>query len=275
MRKTGLWIVCAGFLLIFLSSNAGRNAPWNRVEGLIVELTAPFQELITGTTHRIESIWKDYFYLVDLRQENRRLLEEVNRLRMENSRYREQLAEYPRLRALLGFRQRLNRPALAARVIGMDPSGWFKSVIIDKGRRDGVKTHMPVVNAEGVVGKIVSVAADYAKVLLLIDQNSAVDCLVQRSRDRGMVKGLSKQSCKLDYVLKSSQVRVGDLVVTSGLGGIFPKGLTVGRVTEIHDIPGALFKEIEVRPAVDFSKLEEVLVVLKERQKSADLSRTP
>ncbi len=275
MRKIGLWILCAGFLLALLSSNAGRNAPWNPVEGLIVELTAPFQKLITETSRRIESVWMDYFYLVNLRQQNQSLVREVERLRMENSRYREQLAEYPRLQALLGFKQRLKRPAVAARVIGMDPSGWFKSVIIDKGRRDGLKLHMPVVHAAGVVGKIVSVAEDYAKVLLLIDQNSAVDCLVQRSRDRGMVRGMSRLTCKLDYVLKSSQVRVGDLVVTSGLGGIFPKGLTVGRVTEIRDVPGALFKEIEIRPAVDFSKLEEVLVVLKERGKSAELPKTP
>jgi rod shape-determining protein MreC len=127
---------------------------------------------------------------------------------------------------------------------------------------------MPVVNAFGVVGRVVSVSPNYAKVLLIIDQNSAVDCLVQRSRDRGMLKGLMSEICKLDYVAKSCDVAVGDIVVTSGLGGVFPKGLPVGQVLTVKEMLGELFKDIEIRPAVDFSKLEEVLVILEENKPS-------
>ncbi len=123
---------------------------------------------------------------------------------------------------------------------------------------------MPVVNAGGVVGRLVSVSPNYAKVLLVIDQNSAVDSIIQRSRDEGIVKGLSAKLCKLDYVVKTSDVVVGDKVVTSGLGRVYPKGLPVGEVVEVVNIPGELFKEIKVRPMVDFSKLEELLVILKE-----------
>ncbi|MBW2110957.1 MAG: rod shape-determining protein MreC [Deltaproteobacteria bacterium] len=94
-----------------------------------------------------------------------------------------------------------------------------------------------------------------------IDQNSAVDCLTQESRDRGMVKGLSTDVCRMDYMAKSSDVTVGDTVITSGLGGIFPKGLPVGRISKVKDLPGELFKGVEVTPSVDFSKLEEVLVI--------------
>ena len=114
---------------------------------------------------------------------------------------------------------------------------------------------MPVVNACGVVGRIVSLSPNYAKVLLIIDQNSAVDCLIQRSRDRGMLKGWSSELCRLDYVGKSSDVMLEDVVVTSGLGGIFPKGLSVGQVANVTEAPGELFKQVEVSPAVDFSKL--------------------
>ena len=102
------------------------------------------------------------------------------------------------------------------------------------------------------------------KVLLIIDQNSAVDCIIQRSRDKGIVKGLSSKLYRLDYVLKTSDVVVGDIVVTSGLGGVFQKGLPVGEVMEVADFPGELFRDVKVRPMVNFSKLEELLVVLRE-----------
>ena len=123
---------------------------------------------------------------------------------------------------------------------------------------------MPVVNALGVVGRVVSVSEDYAKVLLIIDQNSALDCLLQRTRARGMVKGISAEICRLDYVVKSVDVAIGDMVVTSGLGGVFPKGLPVGKVIGVKDVSGSLFKQIDLQPLVDFAKLEEVLIIQKE-----------
>jgi len=241
-----------------------RQSDWNPAEQLIIEICTPFQGFITHSVNIIEDFWSNYFQLVDVSRKNRELRKEIDALRMENSRYREMLASYKRLRKLLQFKQTIHWPVLAARVTGFDPTGWFKSIIIDKGKLSGLSLNMPVVNAYGVVGRIVSVSPDYAKVLLIIDQNSAVDCLVQRSRDRGMVKGLSSEICKLDYVVKSSDVKAEDIVVTSGLGGIFPKGLPVGRVQYVKDVSGGLFKEIGIRPLVDFSKLEEVLVILKE-----------
>jgi rod shape-determining protein MreC len=244
-----------------LSSTSGHKRPWNPVEQLIVEITAPFQKLIKQTINFTKDFWLNYFYLIDVRHENTRLKREINSFRRETSRYKELLATHERLRKLLQFKEVIRRPVVAAQVIGLDPTGWFKSIIIDKGKRAGLKWDMPVVNASGVVGRIVSVSIDYAKVLLIIDQNSAVDCLTQQSRDRGMVKGLSTDVCKMDYMAKSSDAVVGDMVITSGLGGIFPKGLPVGRISRVKEVSGELFKEIEVTPSVDFSKLEEVLVI--------------
>jgi rod shape-determining protein MreC len=123
---------------------------------------------------------------------------------------------------------------------------------------------MAVVNAGGVVGRLVSVSPNYAKVLLIIDQNSAVDCIIQRSREKGIVKGFTLKICKLDYVVKTSDVVVGDKVITSGMGRVFPKGLPVGEVIGVGSRPGEFFKDIKIRPMVDFSKLEELLVILKE-----------
>jgi rod shape-determining protein MreC len=261
-RKIWLWIIIAGVVLLLLSSNSGQRPEWNPAERIIVQITAPLQRFITQTVHIAEKFWLGYFHLVNVRKENRKLKREIDFLTMENIRYREQLATHQRLKKLLQFKQTIDRPVLAAQVIGLDPTGWFKSIIIDKGKRDGLRSNMPVVNASGVVGRIVSVSSAYAKVLLIIDQNSAVDCLVQRSRDRGMVKGLSSDTCKLDYVVKSADVAIGDMVVTSGLGGVFPKGLSVGLVSSAGEVSGDLFQEILLRPVVDFSKLEEVLVIL-------------
>jgi rod shape-determining protein MreC len=252
-----------GFALFLLSSNFGRQHDWNPAESLIVEITGPFQKVVMHAIRSTKRLWFDYFYHVNLRQEDRQLRQRIDTLEMEISRYQELLLSYDRLQELLQFKQTVNRPALAAQVIGLDPTGWFKSIIVDKGENSGIQLDMPVVNGRGVVGRIVSISSNYAKALLIIDQNSGVDALVQRSRDRGVLKGLSTEACTLNYVVKSSDVQVDDMVVTSGLGGVFPRGLPLGKIVEVRELTGELFNEILVRPSVDFSKLEEVLVILK------------
>ncbi len=273
-RTIWLWVFIIGAVLFLLSSNSDLGPTWNPAEQFVIEITAPFQKLIKQTTKSTEELWLNYFRLVDVHQENAQLKNEIHALKMANSRYRELLATQERLEELLQFKQTINRPVLAAQVIGRDPTGWFKSVIIDKGKWAGLRLDMPVVNAFGVVGRVVSVSSNYAKVLLIIDQNSAVDCLVQRSRDRGMLKGLMSEICKLDYVAKSNDITVGDIVVTSGLGGVFPKGLPVGRILDVKEISGELFKDIKIRTAVDFSKLEEVLVIVEESKSSNQLKES-
>ena len=266
IRKIWLWVFLTIFVLFLLSSNIRKRPAWGPAGQLIIEITAPFQKLAKNTIGLVEEFWFNYFYLINARRENRTLKAEIDVLRMENSRYRELLITLDRLQELLQFRQTIKRPVLAAQVTGRDPTGWFKSVIIDKGSSEGLKLDLPVVNSLGVVGRVVSVSPNFAKVLLIIDQNSSVDCLIQRSRSRGMVKGLSAGICKLSYMVKSGDLVAGDMVVTSGLGGIFPKGLPVGIVLRVDEHPGELFKEVIIGPEVDFSKLEEVLVILGEER---------
>ena len=264
IRTVWVWIILIFLALFLLSSNLGGKRSWNPAEQIVIEITAPFQKFIRATIQITQDFWLKYFGLVNVRNENIRLKRETDALRMENYRYKEVLATHEHLKKLLQFKKTIDWPVVAAQVIGRDPTGWFKSAIIDKGRNSGLKVNMPVVNARGVVGRLVSVSHNYAKVLLIIDQNSAVDCIIQRSRETGIVKGLTSKICKLDYVLKTSDVAIEDMMITSGLGRVFPKGLPVGEVIEVADLPGALFKDIKVRPLVDFSKLEELLVILKE-----------
>jgi len=264
IKTVWLYVVFLFLALFLLSSSLAKRHSWNPVEQFVVEVTAPFQRTLVGTIRVAERIWLKYFDLVDLGNENLRLRREIDALKMENDRNRERMATHERLRELLQFKNTMDWPAVAAQVIGRDPTGWFESVIIDKGRNSGLKINMPVVNAAGVVGHLVSVSPNYSKVLLIVDQNSAVDCLVQRSREKGIVKGISPGKCKMDYVLKTGDVTPGDRVVTSGLGGVYPKGLPVGEVLGVKDNPGEFFKDIQVKPRVDFAKLEELLVLLRE-----------
>ena len=263
-RTFWIWIILVFIILVLVSSKLGGKGRWNPAEKFIVEITAPIQRLVRNTIETTEAIWFKYFALIQTHNENTLLKREIDLLRMENSRYQERLTTHERLQELLQFKETYDWPVLAAQVILRDPSGWFESVIIDKGEKSGLKVNMPVVNARGVVGRLVTVSADYAKVLLIIDQNSSVDCIIQRSRDGGILKGISSDVCRLDYVLETSDVEVGDRVVTSSLGGVYPKGLDVGEVLSVVSTPGELFKDVKVRPMVDFSKLEELLVILRE-----------
>ena len=249
--------------LILLSLSIGKGREWNPAEKLAIEITAPFQKIFIGTISTARDIWKDYFFLVETRQENLHLNKKIDRLVIENSRYQELLLTNQRLQQLLKFQENTEETFLPARVIGWDSSVLFRSIIIERGENDGLKINMPVVNSKGVVGRTVSVSPNYAQVLLVTDQNSAVDGLVQRSRCRGMLKGRRLSECSFDYVIKACDIETGDAIVTSGLGRAFPKGLYLGTVKQIDDSPDKLFKDVMVVSSVDFSKLEEVLVILR------------
>jgi rod shape-determining protein MreC len=247
--------------VIVLSLSIGKGQEWNPAEKLAIEITAPIQKCFIGTVRFLKDIWKNYFFLAGARQENLRLKARIELLEFENSGYQEALLTNKRLQDLLNIQDKPDDLLLPAMVTGWDSSGMFKSIIIDKGSREGVSINMAVVNSEGVVGRVVSVSPHYSQVLLVTDQNSAIDGLVQSSRGRGMVKGSGSDECYFDYVIKTCEIKQGDAIVTSGLGGIFPKGLCLGRVESVGDSPYELFKDVRVIPAVNFNKLEEVLII--------------
>jgi len=236
------------------------QAPSGLGRGALI-VVSPFQKELTGFFQSIKNIWNQYFYLVSTAEENRRLKKELGQRLEQLNGYVETDLANQRLRHMLGFEPDVQRPMIAARVVGRDPSPWAKTVIVDKGTADGVNQSDPVVIPEGIVGVVVEASARYAKVLLLIDPNSAVDALVQSTRARGIVKGAGEGVCTFDYVLRKHSVSVGDTVVSSGLDGIFPKGLRVGRVSEIVRQNAGIFQKVSVTPYVDFEILEEVFVI--------------
>jgi rod shape-determining protein MreC len=148
-------------------------------------------------------------------------------------------------------------------VISREPGNWFNSIIIDRGRVDGVEENMAVATYSGLVGRIVSVDSRTAKVLLILDQRSAVGGMIQRSRDIGVVKGSESNYCYMEYLSHDADLKINDMVITSGLGSIFPKGILIGKIVGVKKENNALFQKVLIRPEVDFTKLEEVFVVKK------------
>ncbi len=262
-KRILLWSLFFISGLLLISSYPGNNSSWNPLEQLIVEITAPFQKLFHNSYSFIKELWLNYVYLVGLRKENEQLKKELKRLRIEILRYRTLEERLEALRKILRFRPEPKWHMLASQVIGHEPTGWFRTIIIDKGKRDGLSINMPVIDADGLVGKVISASYDYSKVLLITDPDSAVDCIDERTGVRGILKGGKGGMCELTYVELLQDVKPGDTIITSGLSGIFPKGIPVGKVKEVRELPGALFKEIKVAPFVDFSRLEEVMVILK------------
>ena len=175
--------------------------------------------------------------------------------------YQETLLEKERLRQLLEFRNQAALPVTGARIIGFDSPIWFKCAFLDKGANDEIKVGMPVINASGIVGRIVECYPNYSKVLLLIDRSSAVDAIVQRNRLRGILEGVGGNRGFLRFVHKNQDVQLGDVILASGLGGVYPHGMILGSVIAVDKKVAGIFQEIEVEPAVDFTRLEEVLIV--------------
>ncbi|MFP4030152.1 MAG: rod shape-determining protein MreC [Desulfococcaceae bacterium] len=230
---------------------------------LALSLAAPLQDAVHWGVARCRRTWRRYFSLVAAGEENERLRSELAEVRSEIHRCAETRMENDRLRRLLRFRSRMTPTAVAAEVVARDPSPWFKSLTLDKGEADGLRRGLPVVVAEGVVGVVSQTARHYSRVLLIIDQNSSVDALVQATRARGVVKGNSSPALSFAYVLRRYPLIESQVLITSGLDGIYPKGLRIGRVQTVNPRGTGIFQEIQVLPFVDFDTLEEVLVILK------------
>jgi rod shape-determining protein MreC len=252
-----LAIVAAAFL-VFPESRTG---PLQMIGRPLVAVVAIPLRAVDAVNHGVDSVWGRYIALRRMGEDNLTLRQDLARLQEENIKLRETAAATDRLRALLELKEKTEYPTIAAQVIARDPTNWYRSVIINKGRREGLAADMGVVTPAGVVGRIVKVYDHLSVVLLINDRNNAVTGLVQRTRDEGIVEGTEKGLSQIKYLPLLSTVKVGDAVVTSGLAGGFPRGLPIGRITKIERREAELFLSAEIEPVSDFSKLEEVLII--------------
>lgn len=255
---TGIGILVA--LLIF-SLNVPRNREANFLERSVVNILSPLLRPVSRFGGFVEDVWDGYIRLVDTNRENMRLREDIRDLNRRVQDGNEALLANHRLEKLLDMKKSVKAPTVAATVIGEDATSWFRTLIINRGSQDGIKEGMAVIAADGVVGQTVKVSSTTARVLLLTDHSSGIAATIQRSRARGVVKGKGEMLCSLEFTTREEDVKVGDMVITSGIGGVFLKGLPIGEVTMVKRGEYGIFQTVTIRPAVNIPHLEEVLVV--------------
>jgi len=268
LRKKGFFFLIGLFVvtLTLFAKDTEKRKPYNFFDRLILRLISPPLKVTTLCINKATQTWQEYFYLVNLKKEVSLLKNHIDKLEIENQLLQEQSVENKRLRDLLSFKRRFSYTVLPAEIIGRDPSSWFKTILVDKGKKDGVQPGLGVITPKGIVGKIINVSDDSSKILLITDVNSAVDAVLKRTRKRGIVEGFGENRCKLSYVLKTEDINLDDRIVGSGLNGTYPKGVLIGIVSNIVKNKSGFFQLVELKPSVDFSKLTEVLIVLKEKE---------
>ncbi len=261
--------VCAALLAIpffFLNANLKDPAKTNVLDRLVLKASAPIQYVATQAANGVSSVIEEYVYLVDVKEDNQRLRDELGRVREETRKLRAEEAENRRLRELLELRDHVGGETLTAQVIGKEVSPFFRVVRIrlDRGERDQISPGMPVISSQGLVGQIRRTWDRYSDVLLTVDRTSAIDVVVSRGGARGILRGTGESDrylCRIQYLQRSDEVQVGDEVHTSGLGARFPAAILVGHVSRVLRQDFGLYQTVEVTPAVDFSTMDEVLVL--------------
>ena len=249
--------------LIFYSLNVPHNREANVIERGALSVFAPILKPTAQLSGFFEAAWDGYINLMNVHRENLKLRDEIKVLNTRVVAGNEAQKSNQRLAHLLEMKDTVKTPTLSASVVGEDVSAWFRTLVIDRGSTSGILDGMAVVAADGVVGQIVKVAPSTSRVLLLTDHASGIAATIQRSRARGVVKGKEGGLCSLEFATREEDVKIGDVVVSSGIGGVFLKGLPIGEVTMVKRGEYGIFQTVTIRPAVNIAHLEEVLVVMR------------
>ncbi len=257
-----LVVLIAVSLALTITSIKSRGNP-NLVQSLILNVFSPFQWTFSSGTRSIGGWWRGYANLVGVKKENEKLSNRVRQLQSEVNKLREAEIKLWRLQRLMGFNVEKHIEAVPAEVIGREADNWSRMILLNRGTEDGVEKSMAVITSEGLLGRVAQASDNKAKVLLITDWRSSVDSLIQRTRARGIVVGKSSRAGEMRYIPLNADVRVGDKVLSSGLGGVFPKGLMVGMVIKVTKERNGLFQKATVIPFVDAGEVEEALVVLR------------
>jgi rod shape-determining protein MreC len=257
-----LLVISLGHVLV-ISAQVQSKSGIPLIEAAAFGVFSRFQQTTTGVTDGVKSGWNQYFALRGVERENEQLRNRVTELEAQLQQQQAQAAKARSLEEALNLQPTILAPTLAARVIAGNPQPGSLQVMIDRGSADGVEPNMAVVGSRGIIGRVIGPLAPHAaRVQLIVGPNAGAGAMIERSRAGGVVVGTAGDPPLLmEYVSNLSDVQVGDVVVTAGNDGIYPKGFPIGRVEAVEKGRG-LYKTIKVRPAVDFSNVEEVLVVL-------------
>ena len=277
LLKNRRWLIPALFLIIsitIVSITLKKDYVFKKLEVPVINTLSPAQKILSRVGFSIKENLDMIPQLFYMKEENENLKKQVAELLQ----YKQNILEFQRenadLRNLLGFKERSFQYDLeAAEVIARDPSNWFNVILIDKGEKHGRKKDMAVITDKGLVGYTISTASNTSKVVLITDERSSVSAMLQRTRDNGMVKGTIDPApsgyLKMEFLPQDANLVKGDIVISSGLGGLIPKGIIIGEVAEANKESYELMQYAIIKPAVDFMKLERVFVI--KGEKEADL----
>lgn len=275
-RDTFLVVLLLAVPFFFLRASIRKPEDMTQVDRAIMRVAAPLQYVSAALARGFSGMIGDYVYLVDVKQDNNKLAYENARLRAQLRELKSEKAENVRLRRLLGLRDRIPSETASAVVVGKDTTEYFRvaHLLLDE---PGVtlRENMPVVSLDGVVGTVQRVSGDSVAVQLTVDSGFGVDVVVERTGSRGFVRGTGEKAryaVRVEYVQRTDEVEVGDLLVTSGVGCRFPKGLPVARVVKIDKRDFGIYQSVDAEPSVDFSRLEEVLIVLTDTKDCAPVT---
>ncbi len=229
---------------------------------VVTEIISPVQEGLSNSKRSLSSLWDNYLMIVNTSKENFVLKKQISRLENDLTTTEEIRKENLRLKQLLNFSEGISPQRVLAQVVGWDSANEFKVIRLNRGTKDGLKVMSPVITDQGLVGYVYRVTENYSDVLTILDQNNRVDVVVERTRTHGIVEGVFNFKCALKYIMRNEPVEVGDKLITAGVGGIYPKGIKVGMITDISKENFGMTLSVEVVPSVDFDKLEEVLVLI-------------
>lgn len=262
-RPTLFFLVILAVLFLLMSASTRTRVVGETrtlFERGVMTIFSPVPKLVNWVGANASDAYHGYLDMRRAVAENYQLRRQVEQLTKDNIMLRRSHGDLARMRALLAYSEQFTMPTHLANVIMLDTAGRFKSIILDRGSDDGIEVNDPVVNAGGLVGRVVLTTKDLSKVQLVIDQNSAVGCLLERSRRQGVLRGEGSGALRLDYIPSLTDVGTGDVVQTAGIDGIYPKGIPIGKVTRVEEGKD-LFKSVRVTPTVDFMSLEAVIVL--------------
>lgn len=255
-------LLIISILLLTLYVREGEEGILHDTQRIAIEIFAPIQKGVFVITSPFK---KAYLYIANFGTvygQNKELKKEVKELRQAILSLKTFEEENKRLRELLAFKKKNEFETISAQVIGKSATNWRYTIIIDRGSKDGIKKNMPVIVADGLVGQVTEVSGYASQVKLIIDPKSGVGAQLLESRETGIVEGEVGGNLSLSFITREANINKGDAVVTSGLGGLYPKGIYIGLVEEVDQKSYSLYKEIIVSSPIDFSKLEEVMIII-------------
>jgi rod shape-determining protein MreC len=260
-REGLLLALLLGFSLLIISRQVRDPTGMTYFRRNVLAITSPFQNGFATVVGGVSGLWDNYVDLHGVRDENRKLREDVNHLRTEVQKLREELFRAGRLEEFAAYRLETGFEGTVARVIGESPDPWTRTIVVNRGKTDGIERGLTVVTPDGLVGRVVEVSGRSSVVRLIVDRSSRVPVVVSRSRARAILEGENSGTCQLKYLDRTQDVLEGDVIITSGLAGVYPRGVEVGSVTQVIRKSHGLYQYAKILPEAPLGRLEDVMIL--------------